>query len=316
MAGLGSSCKRKRSEKASVGGRIITILRETNHTNIVRLLDVSKHPETGQLCLIMEYCVGGDFDKYLVGRGGKISEREGYHFFHQLASGFGYLCGKGIMHRDLKPENLLLTHEDNNSSFLDLKIADFGLARLLDDPQQMARTQCGTRYYMAPEIYLGNKYTYKADLWSIGVIIYRSLLGKTLFTHLPTVELSDPNYSFLDVSELKSFSLELINLLKGLLQKDPQNRISDKEFLQHPFFKIHEDPSWESCLKDFFPARDPLKKLQNINRGGGEGGKIYLTTKKDVNNSVDKLRNLLQLIGIRNPMFIQTHQRSSISRWK
>eukprot|EP01126_Amoeba_proteus_P042253 TRINITY_DN4588_c0_g1_i3.p1 TRINITY_DN4588_c0_g1~~TRINITY_DN4588_c0_g1_i3.p1 ORF type:complete len:238 (+),score=37.82 TRINITY_DN4588_c0_g1_i3:556-1269(+) len=218
--------------------------------------------------------------------------------------------------RDLKPENLLLTHEDNNSSFLDLKIADFGLARLLDDPQQMARTQCGTRYYMAPEIYLGNKYTYKADLWSIGVIIYRSLLGKTLFTHLPTVELSDPNYSFLDVSELKSFSLELINLLKGLLQKDPQNRISDKEFLQHPFFKIHEDPSWESCLKDFFPARDPLKKLQNINRGGGEGGKIYLTTKKDVNNSVDKLRNLLQLIGIRNPMFIQTHQRSSISRWK
>eukprot|EP01126_Amoeba_proteus_P061700 TRINITY_DN8309_c0_g5_i4.p1 TRINITY_DN8309_c0_g5~~TRINITY_DN8309_c0_g5_i4.p1 ORF type:complete len:255 (-),score=64.24 TRINITY_DN8309_c0_g5_i4:19-783(-) len=100
----------------------------------------------------------------------------------------------------------------------------------------MARTQCGTRYYMAPEIYLNQEYTYKADLWSVGVIIYRSILGKTLFNYIPTLEMLDPNYSFFNPSELLSFSPELTNLLEGLLQKDHHKRISFKEFSSHKFF--------------------------------------------------------------------------------
>lgn len=120
----------------------------------------------------------------------------------------------------------------------------------------MAQTQCGTRYYMAPEIYLGQNYTYKADLWSVGVIIFRlvtgmvffsrlflSRLGKTLFSQPPTYTvLSDANHTFFDEQQYaQTMSKDLRSLLSELLQKNPNERISFEEFSMHPFLNEKDD---------------------------------------------------------------------------
>jgi serine/threonine-protein kinase ULK/ATG1 len=81
----------------------------------------------------------------------------------------------GLMHRDIRPENLLLTNSNFHTG--DLKYADFGLAQYAN----MATTNCGTEYYKAPEVQGNVRYDYRADLWSIGVVIYELAIGKNPF---------------------------------------------------------------------------------------------------------------------------------------
>lgn len=74
------------------------------------------------------------------------------------------------MHRDIKPENILI---HNNI----LKVADFGFCKPLQDRDSMADTMLGSPIYMAPEVLKGQQYTMKADVWSLGVVLYRMLFG-------------------------------------------------------------------------------------------------------------------------------------------
>ena len=87
------------------------------------------------------------------------------------------------VHRDLKPQNILLSHPDKSNPRVQdiiLKIADFGFARFLSDGV-MAGTLCGSPMYMAPEVIRSLQYDGKADLWSIGTIMYQCLTGKAPF---------------------------------------------------------------------------------------------------------------------------------------
>ena len=90
-----------------------------------------------------------------------------------------------IVHRDLKPQNILLNFRVDKSiatnKDIQLKIADFGFARFLQDGV-MAATLCGSPLYMAPEVIMSHHYDKKADLWSIGTIAYQCLTGKAPFT--------------------------------------------------------------------------------------------------------------------------------------
>merc|ERR1711966_159928 len=90
-----------------------------------------------------------------------------------LLEAVNYCHSRKVAHRDLKPENLLLRSETDDSS---IKIADFGFARVVKRPQSLT-TQCGTPGYVAPEILEGTPYDTKADMWSVGVILYILLGG-------------------------------------------------------------------------------------------------------------------------------------------
>lgn len=93
---------------------------------------------------------------------------------------------KGIVHRDLKPQNILLCKSQNSIQQptdphqLIVKLADFGFARFLNEGV-MAGTLCGSPMYMAPEVIMSLQYCAKADLWSVGTIIYQCLMGKAPF---------------------------------------------------------------------------------------------------------------------------------------
>ncbi|XP_029294806.1 serine/threonine-protein kinase ULK1a isoform X2 [Cottoperca gobio] len=192
----------------------------------------------GSVYLVMEYCNGGDLAEYLHSKG-TLSEDTIRVFLHQIGQAMKVLQSKGILHRDLKPQNILLCHpEGRRSSPINtcIKIADFGFARHLQT-NTMAATLCGSPMYMAPEVIMSQNYDAKADLWSIGTIVYQCLTGKAPF-HASTpqeLRLFYESNSTLLPSIPKETSRHLKHLLLGLLQRNHKDRIDFDEFFRHPF---------------------------------------------------------------------------------
>lgn len=161
--------------------KILKELTELHHENLVALMDCKETPH--HVYLVMEYCNGGDLADYLNAKG-TLSEDTIKGFLRQLAGAMVAMNSKGIVHRDLKPQNILLAHSGKtrnpHPSDIVLKIADFGFARFLQDGV-MAATLCGSPMYMAPEVIMSLQYDAKADLWSLGTIVFQCLTGKAPF---------------------------------------------------------------------------------------------------------------------------------------
>ncbi|XP_010767311.1 serine/threonine-protein kinase ULK1-like isoform X2 [Notothenia coriiceps] len=231
--------KKNLAKSQSLLGKEIKILKELKHENIVRLLDYQEMG--GCVYLVMEYCNGGDLAEYLHSKG-TLSEDTIRVFLHQIGQAMKVLQSKGILHRDLKPQNILLCHPEGRRSSPNntcLKIADFGFARHLQT-NTMAATLCGSPMYMAPEVIMSQNYDAKADLWSIGTIVYQCLTGKAPFHASTPQELRQfyESNSTLLPSIPKETSSNLRHLLLGLLQRSNQKRISFDEFFHHPFLEI------------------------------------------------------------------------------
>ncbi|XP_008274951.1 serine/threonine-protein kinase ULK1a isoform X2 [Stegastes partitus] len=230
--------KKNFAKSQSLLGKEIKILKELKHENIVRLLDYQEMG--GCVYLVMEYCNGGDLAEYLHSKG-TLSEDTIRVFLQQIAQAMKVLQGKGILHRDLKPQNILLCHpEGRRSSSVNtsIKIADFGFARHLQT-NTMAATLCGSPMYMAPEVIMSQNYDAKADLWSIGTIVYQCLTGKAPFHASTPQELRlfyESNRTLLP-SIPKETSSNLRHLMLGLLQRNHRERISFDEFFHHPFLE-------------------------------------------------------------------------------
>ncbi|KAK2837583.1 hypothetical protein Q5P01_014795 [Channa striata] len=230
--------KKNLAKSQSLLGKEIKILKELQHENIVRLLHYQE--KGGCVYLVMEYCSGGDLAEYLHSKG-TLSEDTIRVFLQQIAQAMKVLQSKGILHRDLKPQNILLCHsEGRKSSSINtcIKIADFGFARHLQT-NTMAATLCGSPMYMAPEVIMSQNYDAKADLWSIGTIVYQCLTGKAPFHASTPQELRlfyESNRTLLP-SIPKETSSNLRHLLLGLLQRNHRKRISFDEFFHHPFLE-------------------------------------------------------------------------------
>ncbi|KAG5243042.1 kinase family protein [Salix suchowensis] len=209
----------------------IFILKRINHPNIVRLHDIIEVP--GRILIVLEYCKGGDLSMYIQ-RHGKVPEAIAKHFMQQLAAGLQILRDNNLIHRDLKPQNLLLSMSDNNEV---LKIADFGFARSLQ-PSDLAETMCGSPLYMAPEIMQLQKYDAKADLWSVGAILFQLVTGKTPYTGNNQLQLLQNVVKSTELQfplDNKDLSAGCKDLCRKLLRPNPVERLTFEEFFNHPF---------------------------------------------------------------------------------
>ncbi|EFQ99662.1 ULK/ULK protein kinase [Nannizzia gypsea CBS 118893] len=181
------------------------------------------------------------------------------HFLKQLASALQFLRAKDLIHRDVKPQNLLLhpspviysktliqsvsyKGSENSftpiagvSSFPMLKIADFGFARSLPSTS-LADTLCGSPLYMAPEILRYEKYDAKADLWSVGTVLYEMVVGKPPFrasNHmelLQKIQISKDRIKFPRETPVAS---DIKKLIRGLLKFNPVERLTFPQFFEN-----------------------------------------------------------------------------------
>ncbi|XP_016336241.1 serine/threonine-protein kinase ULK1-like isoform X2 [Sinocyclocheilus anshuiensis] len=230
--------KKNLAKSQSLLGKEIRILKELKHENIVSLLDFQEI--LGCVYLVMEYCNGGDLAEYLHSKG-SLNEDTIRVLLQQLAGAMSVLRSKGIIHRDLKPQNILLsysTRRRSNPNNICIKLADFGFARYLQG-NTMAATLCGSPMYMAPEVIMSQNYDAKADLWSVGTIIYQCLTGKAPFQASTPQELRQfyERHRSLSPSIPRETSSHLRHLLLGLLQRNHGERMDFDEFFHHPFLE-------------------------------------------------------------------------------
>ncbi|XP_028276272.1 serine/threonine-protein kinase ULK2 [Parambassis ranga] len=230
--------KKNLSKSQILLGKEIKILKELQHENIVALYDVQETPNS--VFLVMEYCNGGDLADYLQAKG-TLREDTLRVFLQQIAAAMRILNSKGIIHRDLKPQNILLSYagrKKSNITGIRIKIADFGFARYLQS-NMMAATLCGSPMYMAPEVIMSQNYDAKADLWSIGTVIYQCLVGKPPFQANSPQDLRmfyEKNKNLQPIIPRET-SPQLSDLLLGLLQRNQKERMDFDTFFNHPFLE-------------------------------------------------------------------------------
>lgn len=153
--------------------REISILKDMKHPNIVRLMDVL-HTEK-KLTLVFEY-LDSDLKKYMDTCGEAMEMSVIKSFMQQLLRGIAYCHEHRILHRDLKPQNLLISKK------LELKIADFGLARAFGVPVRSFSPEVVTLWYRSPDVLLGSRhYATSIDIWSIGCIFAEMITNEPLF---------------------------------------------------------------------------------------------------------------------------------------
>jgi predicted Ser/Thr protein kinase len=150
----------------------IAVLKLVDHPNIIRLEGL--YESKNYIYIVMEMLKGGELFERIVGRP-RFTELEAAKLMKPLLESVAYLHDLGIVHRDLKPENILC-----GENLDDLKIADFGLSKMIL-PKEKMDAACGTLSYVAPEVLTMQGYGKEADLWSVGVILFLVLCGKLPF---------------------------------------------------------------------------------------------------------------------------------------
>jgi len=232
----------------------VAILKEFDHPHVIRLFDFFEEPNT--YYLVMERMSGGElFDRIVA----KLyyNEKEARDVCKTLLDAVNYCHENNVAHRDLKPENLLLLSADNDS---EVKIADFGFAKRVFVPNSLT-TQCGTPGYVAPEILEGLPYDTKADMWSVGVILYILLGGYPPFIEKNQRDLFRKirrgEYEFHE-EYWGAVSQDAKNLISSLLTVDPKKRLASTEALRNNWIMGDDD---ELAKKDLGANLEEFKKF-------------------------------------------------------
>ena len=187
------------------------------------------------IVLVLEYCNTNDLKHYidqLMINTQHIDEAVIWGILGQLLLGLHYIHNScHVIHRDLKPSNILL-HTDNNNSII-YKICDFGISKLCDN-LTLANTRIGTPYYISPEIYQHQSYTYTTDVWSLGCIIYELCTLHRLYTANNIQQLSQLiRYSDVPQINTTQYSHKLAHIISLMLNKQVSQRPDTTQLLNH-----------------------------------------------------------------------------------
>jgi len=248
--------------------REIALLKEIQHPNTVGLLDVES--SESKLYLIFEFC-DSDLKKYMNNIRGNLSAKLVKELMYQMVMGITYCHMHRLIHRDLKPQNILVDKKGV------LKLADFGLARAFTIPIETLTHEVVTLWYRAPEILLGGKhYSVGVDMWSIGCIFAELVTKQPLFpgdseidqlyrifrvcgtpnetiwpgvSRLPDWLPTFPQWNAKSMSSIVPGVDPLgADLMGMMLTYEPNQRISGKDALLHPYFN-ELDAEWKARFK-------------------------------------------------------------------
>ncbi|XP_076869144.1 protein kinase C delta type-like [Brachyhypopomus gauderio] len=179
----------------------------------------------------MEYLTGGDL-MFHIQETGSFDLYTATFYAAEIVCGLQFLHGKGIIHRDLKLDNVMLDGEGH------IKIADFGMCKENVFGDNLGKTFCGTPYYVAPEIILGERYSFSVDWWSFGVLLYGMLIGKPPFDGEEIDDIFDS--IIMDIPDFPDWiTLDTRDMLERLFEQDPSYRLGVVPNIRgHSFFEI------------------------------------------------------------------------------
>ncbi|XP_073415635.1 uncharacterized protein [Dendrobates tinctorius] len=212
----------------------INILGQCQHLNILRLLEAIFWDR--QLWIVVEFCAGGALDGVMHELGHGLTEGQIQVVSYQTLLGLQHLHSKKIIHRDLKAGNILLTQHG------DIRLADFGVSAVNNQTLQRRSSFIGTPYWMAPEVVMCETckdapYDYKADVWSLGVTLIELAETQPPYHEMnPTrvllkiLKSEPPNLKY-----QKLWSQDFKDFLNKCLQRNPQERSSISELIEHSF---------------------------------------------------------------------------------
>jgi serine/threonine protein kinase len=244
-------CMSKASDVEALHNEIKILKKTADHPNIVHYID-SAFDGQFSMQIVMEYCDAGDLAELI-----ERSERSGAHIpetqirsiLVQVLMGLYHLHhDHRILHRDLKPQNIFLRSDGV------AKIGDFGVSTMLSTNVEFAKTFCGSPFYLAPELCEEKRYNGKADVWSVGVMLYemvalhRPFQGKTLVSLI--FQITKAEYPALD--EKLPYSTQLRDIVTMFLQLNPEARPTLKRVLRGPY--VAESLPWlpSYCIESTF----------------------------------------------------------------
>lgn len=221
----------KEHHKEGMVDRELKILKKIRHPNIVEFKDYFETKSKYYISFAL--ATGGElFDR--ICQKGKFTEKDAAIIITTVVGAVSFLHSRGIVHRDIKPENLLYKDKNPKSELL---LCDFGISKMIDSPEEMLTTVCGSPGYTAPEILKHEPYSKPVDMWSIGVITYTLLCGYSPFHYADDLTqlynaICHGRFTF-DTIYWAYISRYAKDFIKSLLQVQPEKRLTADEALQH-----------------------------------------------------------------------------------
>ncbi|KAH0571605.1 Kinase, STE STE20 [Spironucleus salmonicida] len=196
------------------------------HPNLVNFLDAYHDIENNDLWIVMEYCSAGALTDLMRESARVLDEKEAAYVIKQSLQALKFLHDQKILHRDVKANNLLVSDDGI------IKLADFGVSHQLTQTCEKRKSVIGTPYWMAPEIYQGEAYSYPSDIWALGITLIEILEGKPPLAgiHPMRAMMLIPQQDAPTLRGKKSkltnkkFSSELCDFLEKMLVKNPDDR--------------------------------------------------------------------------------------------
>ncbi|SCU98736.1 LADA_0H15038g1_1 [Lachancea dasiensis] len=243
----------------------LALLQKLDHPHIVKFKDWFESKD--KFYIVTQLAVGGElFDRIL--KQGKFTEGDAIKIVHQILEAVKYLHSRNIVHRDLKPENLLYLTPDADSA---LVLGDFGIAKQLNEDDELIHKAAGSMGYVAPEVLTTDGHGKPCDIWSLGVVTYTLLCGYSPFlaesvegfleectSGREPVTFHKPYWSSIS-TEAKDFILQALTV-------EAHDRPTASELLNHAWIakKIHKTDNLLPGIKKEFDARRRFREAVEI----------------------------------------------------
>lgn len=214
------------------------LLSKLQHPNIIKCLE--HYEEDGFIVIVMEWAELGDLSlAWRRPEGADEPAGSAMVVLIQLLLGLRHLHSLRVIHRDIKTKNILAGLLVPGGRELRVKLSDFGVSRILNTTSRMAQTTIGTPYYSSPEIFAGDPYDAKADIWSLGCVLYELLAGRRPFQSSGLRELGRRVQQCRYEALPKELPYGLRDLVDSMLQPSPERRPTADQLLAHPYVREH-----------------------------------------------------------------------------